>query len=75
MDAAGNEGSSEQLPTFAHHEGQAAEGEVASEEGGTFAHAPRHTPTAHLRGSLRRRGLEEMFLERSCSALLQPSGF
>lgn len=71
MDAAGNEGSSGQLPTVAHHEGQAVEKQVASEGGGTFAPAPGHTPGAHLMGSLRGRRSEEVVLVTgSCSALL-----
>lgn len=71
MDAAGNGGSSEQLPAFAHHEGQAAEEGEASEGGGTFAPAPGHIPGAHQMGSLRRRGSEEAVLvnrELLCSA-------
>lgn len=62
MDAAESGGSSEQLPTFAHHEGQVAEGEEASGGGGTFAPPPGHTPGAHLTGSLRERGSEEAVL-------------
>lgn len=69
MDAAGSGGSSEQLPTFAHLEGQVAEGEVASEGGGTFAPAPGHTPGAHLTGSLRGRGSKAVLvMELLCSA-------
>lgn len=71
MDAAGNGGSSKQPPIFVH-QGQDAEGEVASEGGGAFAPAPGHTPGAHLLGSLRGRGSEEAVLVTgSCSALLQ----
>lgn len=62
MDAAESGGSSEQLPTFAHHEGQVAEGEEASEGGGTFAPAPEHTPGTHLTGSLRGRGSEAVLV-------------
>lgn len=71
MDAAGNVGSSGQLPTVAHHEGQAVEEAAALEGGGTFAPVPGHTPGAHLMGSLRGRGSEEVVLVTgSCSALL-----
>lgn len=72
MDAAGSGGSSEQLPTFAHLEGQVAEGEAASEGGGAFAPAPGRTPGARLTGSLRGRGSEEAALVTgSCCAVLQ----
>lgn len=73
MGAAGSGGSSEQLPTFAHLEGQVAEGEVASAGGGTFAPAPGHTQGAHLTGNLGGRRSEEVALvtELLCSALLQ----
>ena len=75
MDNAGNEGSSKQLPTFAHHEGQVAEGEEASEGGGTFDPAPGHTPEGHLTGSLRARGSEEaVLLTGSCPTPLQSWG-
>lgn len=62
MDAAESGGSSEQLPTFAHREGQVAEEEEASGGGGPFAPAPGHTPGARLTGSLRGRGSEEAVL-------------
>lgn len=68
MDASGNEGSSEQLPIFAHRAGQVAGWEVASEGGETFSPAPGHTSGAHLMGSLRGRGSEEAGLVTgSCS--------
>lgn len=69
MGAAGSGGSSEQLPTSAHLEGQVAEGEVASEGGGTFAPAPGHTRGAHLTGILGGRRSEDVVLVTgSCSA-------